>query len=56
MLGMEEMGVIAASKSSEMPGLQAQVSAVFKDAVKEMQRGVSLGTDMIVAVGRKPPS
>lgn len=56
MLGMEEIGVIAASKSSELPGSQAQVHALFKNAVQETQQGVSLGTDMIVAVGRKPPS
>ena len=56
MMGMEEIGVIAASKSREMPGAQAQLHELFKNAVQETQQGVSLGTDMIVAVGRKPPS
>lgn len=55
MLGMEEIGVIAA-KSSELLGSQAQIHALFKNAVQETQQGVSFGTDMIVAVGRKPPS
>lgn len=56
MLGLEEIDVLAARKSSELPGSQAQVRELFKNAIQETQQGVSLGADMIVAVGRKPPS
>ena len=54
MLGMEEIGAIVADTSSESLDSRERVRELFKNAVLETEQGVSLGMDMIVAVGRKP--
>ena len=54
MLGIEEIGTIAAGKSNALTGSREEFRELLKNAVQENQRGVSLGIDMVVVVGRKP--
>ena len=54
LMGLEEIGAIATSKSIALLGSHEEYKELFKNAVLETQQGVSLGLDAIVAVGRKP--
>ena len=53
MLGIEEIGAIAAEKSSAFVGSHEEFRELLKNAVRENQRGVSLEIEMVVVVGRK---
>ena len=54
MMALEEIGAIAAGKSAPLLGSHEEFRELFKNAVVETQQGVSVGMDMVVAVGRKP--
>ncbi|CAF9937756.1 hypothetical protein IMSHALPRED_000534 [Imshaugia aleurites] len=54
MVGFEEIGGIAAGKSSELLGSHEEFRELFRKAIEETQQGVSLGLDMVEVVGRKP--
>lgn len=54
MMALEEIGAIAAGKSAPLLGSHEKFRELFKNAVVETQQGVSVGMDMVVAVGRKP--
>ena len=54
MVAFEEIGAIAASKSTELLGSHEEFRELFRKAVLETQQGVSLGLDMVEVVGRKP--
>ena len=56
MLGLEEIGANAADRSTPLLESHEGFRELFKDATRETQQGVSLGVDMVVAVGRKPTS
>lgn len=53
-MALEEIGAIAASKSTELLGSHEEFRELFRNAVLETQQGVSIGMDMVVVVGRKP--
>ena len=53
MLGIEEIGAIAAEKSSALLGSHEEFQELLKNAVQENQQGVSLEIDMVMVVGRK---
>lgn len=50
---IEEIGAIAAGKSSASVGSHEEFRELLKNAVQENQQGVSLEIDMVVVVGRK---
>ena len=54
MLGLEEIGAIAADRSTELLGSHEEFRDLMKNAVQETQQGVSLEINMVVLVGRKP--
>ena len=54
MLGLEEIGANAADQSVPVLESHEEFRELFKNATQETQQGVSLGVDMVVAVGRKP--
>lgn len=54
MMGLDEVIAMAASGSIALLCSHEEFRESFKNAVLETQQGVSLGSDMIVAVGRKP--
>lgn len=56
MVGLEEIGAIATDKSTALLGSHKEFRVLLANAVQEAQQGVSLGIDMVVAVGRKPTS
>ena len=56
LMGMEDIGVMAASKPSALLGSHEEFRDLFTKAVQETEQGVSLELDMIVVVGRKPTS
>lgn len=52
-LDVEEVGAIAAGKSSASVGSHEEFRELLKNAVQENQQRVSLEIDMVVVIGRK---
>lgn len=53
MMALEEVGAIATDKSTTLLGSHKEFRELLTNAVQEVQQGVSLGIDMVVAVGKK---
>lgn len=56
MVALEDIGAIATDKSTALLGSHEDFRELFTNAAHEAQQGVSLGMDMVVAVGRKTTS
>lgn len=54
MLEIEEVGTAAAGNSSAAMGSLQQFGQLFLFATQDIQKGVSLETDMVVVLGKKP--
>jgi len=52
-MALEEIGAIASAKDVELLGTWDDYRALWKRALMETERGVSIGMDMVVIVGRK---
>lgn len=53
-MALEEIGSIASAKNVDLLGTPENFRELWKRAVMETERGVSIGMDMVVIVGRKP--
>lgn len=53
-MALEEIGAIASAKNVDLLGTSEDFKALWKRAVMETEKGVSIGMDMVVIVGRKP--
>ncbi len=52
-MALEEIGAIASAKDVELLGTWDDYRALWQRALMETERGVSIGMDMVVIVGRK---
>jgi len=53
-MALEEIGAIASAKNVDLLGTSEDFKALWQRAVTETEKGVSVGMDMVVIVGRKP--
>lgn len=55
-MALEEVGEVAAAKYADVLGPPAGYRALWAQAVRETEKGVSIGMDMVTILGRKAGS